>query len=217
MLDQEELKKYHSFLKKLAEPKERDDLFKEMSAIYENNERHKYSMITGFLYENKDNVSEYFTSISDNLRKYIDDKLCEECKNHNKQEKYEEYKKRLEKMLDHIELESIRLFHLQMVESNISESAKEISNVKEDINKRAGEISNVKEDIDKQKNQYITILGIFASIVLAFVGSFTFSNSIFSNMHQVGISKLAFTMCLNVVFFANILFFLFDFLEILTR
>lgn len=47
-----------------------------------------------------------------------------------------------------------------------------------------------RKEIDKIQRDYISILGIFASIILAFVGGMTFSSSVLANMHQNSIYKM---------------------------
>ncbi|HEC1774033.1 TPA: hypothetical protein R1721_001612, partial [Campylobacter lari] len=68
------------------------------------------------------------------------------------------------------------------------------------------------ERIKEIQKQYITILGIFASIVLTFVSSFAFSSSILSHMHQVSIYRLIFVILCIGLFVANILYGLYSFL-----
>lgn len=71
----------------------------------------------------------------------------------------------------------------------------------------------MKENLNKQQTQYITILGIFASIVLAFVGGLVFSTSALSNIDKASIYCLLFVVAFIALFFGNILYFLFDFLS----
>ncbi len=44
------------------------------------------------------------------------------------------------------------------------------------------------------EKEYITILGIFATIVISFVSGITFSTSVLQNMHSVGIYRLTFVL-----------------------
>lgn len=58
----------------------------------------------------------------------------------------------------------------------------------------ATSIEDTQYELQKQirsvEKEYISILGIFAAIVLAFVGGITFSTSILQNMHTVSIFRL---------------------------
>lgn len=48
----------------------------------------------------------------------------------------------------------------------------------------------LRKEIKSMEKEYITILGIFAAIILAFVGGITFSSSVLENMHTVSIFRL---------------------------
>lgn len=91
----------------------------------------------------------------------------------------------------------------------------------EKLEKKINAIQNknerLEEKLDKNQTQYITILGIFASIVLAFVGAFTFSTSVLSHMHQVSIYRLVFVILCIAFFISNILQGLFEFLTSITK
>lgn len=80
--------------------------------------------------------------------------------------KNKEIKLNLEKFYDHINLECIRL-------QDSNDKINRIKNVSKGLDRKYKEL---KENLNKQQTQYITILGIFASIVLAFVGGLVFSN-----------------------------------------
>ena len=62
------------------------------------------------------------------------------------------------------------------------------------INIFANSIEEAKENLQKQikgvEKEYITILGIFAAIVLAFVGGITFSTSVLQNISATSIFRL---------------------------
>lgn len=70
----------------------------------------------------------------------------------------------------------------------------------------AQRIVDAKMDLRKEikgiEKEYITILGIFAAIVLAFVGSFTFSTSVLNNIAEVNIVKLSMVaLIIGIIFF----------------
>lgn len=64
---------------------------------------------------------------------------------------------------------------------------------------------DMKKDIKSMEKEYITILGIFASIVLAFVGNFIFSSSVLQNITQTNIYHLLLTIDLLGFFFVTII------------
>ena len=62
------------------------------------------------------------------------------------------------------------------------------------------------------QTEYTTILGIFAAIILAFTGSFSFSSSVLENIHQASVYRLIIiTLIVGFVTF-NIICALFDFI-----
>lgn len=88
------------------------------------------------------------------------------------------------KIYDHFQLNLIQI-----------ENARAISEVK--IKSSVSQAMKIEtEDLHKEVNniqkEHITILGIFAAIILAFVGSFTFSTSVLSNVGKVNVFYLAF-------------------------
>ncbi|WQW10687.1 hypothetical protein KVK65_07000 [Helicobacter pylori] len=83
-------------------------------------------------------------------------------------------------------LECIRLQDFDEKMSRV----KDVSIRLNDLNKNYKKLS---EELNKQQTQYITILGIFASIVLTFVGGLAFSTSVLSNIDKS--ERLSFGFC----------------------
>lgn len=118
----------------------------------------------------------------------------------------ESIKPKLEKLYDRMDLECIRLQDFDEKMSRV----KDVSIRLNDLNKNYKKLS---EELNKQQTQYITILGIFASIVLTFVGGLAFSTSVLSNIDKANAYRLVFVMAFIALFFGNILYLLFSFLS----
>ncbi len=119
----------------------------------------------------------------------------------------ESIKPKLEKLYDHMNLECIRLQDFDEKMSRV----KDVSiKLEDDLNKNYKKLS---EELNKQQTQYITILGIFASIVLTFVAGLAFSTSVLSNIDKANAYRLVFVMAFMALFFGNILYLLFSFLS----
>lgn len=78
-------------------------------------------------------------------------------------------------------------------------------------------IADAKIDLQKEikgvEKEYITILGIFAAIILGFVGTFTFSTSVLNNVSDTNAFKLiGIALVVGLVFF-NIIYVLIQFLR----
>ncbi len=174
-----------------------DQIIKDLKEIYQGEYRHKYSKITTIILNSTRDREQAFMTLTQNIRtlKEIQD---------NKE--VESIKPKLEKLYDHMNLECIRLQDFDEKMSRV----KDVSIKLEDLNKNYKKLS---EELNKQQTQYITILGIFASIVLTFVGGLAFSTSVLSNIDKANAYRLVLVMTFIALFFGNILYLLFSFLS----
>lgn len=174
-----------------------DQIIKDLKEIYQGEYRHKYSKITTIILNSTRDREQAFMTLTQNIRtlKEIQD---------NKE--VESIKPKLEKLYDHMNLECIRLQDFDEKMSRV----KDVSIRLNDLNKNYKKLS---EELNKQQTQYITILGIFASIVLTFVGGLAFSTSVLSNIDKANAYRLVFVMAFMALFFGNILYLLFLFYQ----
>lgn len=81
----------------------------------------------------------------------------------------------------------------------------------------AHRIADAKVDLHSEikgvEKEYITILGIFAAIMLAFVGTFTFSTSVLNNVTDTNVYKLAVISIVIGFVFYNLVGMLIDFIK----
>ncbi|PAF41442.1 hypothetical protein [Helicobacter sp. 11S03491-1] len=206
--------KFEEFLKNISKDlNEEEDYQKviiEAKNVYKDDYRHPYSLITTYILKNTTN-DEDKERLSQNIRWMVSYIIKNQDKKH--KIKIEEDKKlltNLKKLEDHINLDFI---HLRYYEEKFSTFNVSLEKQKESLKVLVTTNEKLENDLKNQKNQYITILGIFASIVLAFVGVFTFSTSIFSNIDKSSIYRLIFVMAFIVCLFTNLLYFLFDFIK----
>lgn len=163
-----------------------DQIIKDLKEIYEGEYRHKYSKITTIILNSTRDKEQAFMTLTQNIRtlKEIQD---------NKE--VESIKPKLEKLYDHMNLECIRLQDFDEKMSRV----KDVSiKLEDDLNKNYKKLS---EELNKQQTQYITILGIFDSIVLTFVGGLAFSTSVLSNIDKANAYRLVFVMAFIALFF----------------
>ena len=97
----------------------------------------------------------------------------------------EDSKKLIVKIYDHFQLALHQIENVNNIFANSIEEAKE----------------NLQKQIKGVEKEYISILGIFAAVVLAFVGGITFSTSVLQNISAVSV----FRMLLVVDFLAFVL------------
>ncbi len=163
-----------------------DQIIKDLKEIYEGEYKHKYSKITTIILNSTRDKEQAFMTLTQNI------KTLKELQNN---QEVESIKPKLEKLYDHMNLECIRLQDFDEKMSRV----KDVSiKLEDDLNKNYKKLS---EELNKQQTQYITILGIFASIVLTFVGGLTFSTSVLSNIDKANAYRLVFVMAFIVLFF----------------
>lgn len=71
---------------------------------------------------------------------------------------------------------------------------------------------NLSNDIKNIEREYITILGIFASIVLAFVGGIVYSSSVLKYISEVSIYRLIFVVDLLAIVLLTVIYMLIAFI-----
>ncbi|GAA9910605.1 hypothetical protein VN0834_03290 [Helicobacter pylori] len=164
---------------------QKDQIIKDLKEIYKGEYKHKYSKITTIILNSTRDKEQAFMMLTQNIKalKEIQD---------NKE--VESIKPKLEKLYDHMNLECIRLQDFDEKMSRV----KDISIKLDNLNKNYKKLS---EELNKQQTQYITILGIFASIVLTFVGGLAFSTSVLSNIDKANAYRLVFVMAFIALFF----------------
>lgn len=70
----------------------------------------------------------------------------------------------------------------------------------------------IKNDMKIIEREYITILGIFATIVLSFVGGITFSSSVLQNLSSISIYRISFIVVCLAFVLINLIYMMFYFI-----
>ena len=173
-------------------------LKEELLRIYDKDFRHSYSDVTMYLF----NITEADYSKLEAMVSRIK-VILEEIDDRG-------LRGRIFKLYDHLNLELVRLKYLLPKIQDTNSKIQEADNRVDDLTKQTNDIKKNAEDM--QKN-YITILGIFASIVLAFVSSLAFSTSVLQNIDKASIYRLIAVISLIAIFIVNILNSLFSFIK----
>ena len=119
----------------------------------------------------------------------------------------EDTRKIVIKIYDHVQLATYQIENASNIFGN------SIVDVKDKFSQEIAEIE--KEFRDELKNiekGYITILGIFASIVLAFVGTITFTTSVLQNIDKASIFRLILIVDLIGIVVINVIYLLISFI-----
>lgn len=105
------------------------------------------------------------------------------------------------------EYESLRIGHTRKLIGTLETSLKK--NFENTIKQKAEELENrFMGELEKSKTQYITILGIFAAVVMTFAGGLNFSSSVLANIDKAGILKLLVMASLIAMLIMNLMYFL---------
>ncbi len=116
--------------------------------------------------------------------------------------------KQINKLYDHINLEIARMSYFNQTEMRTQEELKKVSETLSEIENNVCDMEDTIEKADEMQKQYITILGIFASIVLAFTGGIAFSTSVLENLAQASIYRTAFVAVVLSFALTNIIYIL---------
>lgn len=136
------------------------------------------------------------------------------------------------KLLDHTNLEIARINYtktlnndtkseLARAKSLVDMLCKQIENVnvknKEFEERLKSESANTKKEIEDNhktmQNEYVTILGIFAAIVLAFTGGLAFSSSVLNNIAKSSAYRICIVAFIIGIVFFNLIWILIDFIR----
>lgn len=202
--------------------------------IYTDGYRHSYYIISSAISEvyraqGTDHGIEFTQSLNDNV-KSVKNKIAKECNEH--------VNKCLEKLYDHVKLETSRLSQeieridelnakIEQYSSLETELKTAMEKVTEATDKaetaiiKAKEVTkeeeNIKKDVESMQKEYITILGVFASIVLTFTGGIAFSTSVLENIANASIYRtIIIALIIGLILF-NVVFTLFYYISYLTK
>lgn len=176
-----------------------EDLYYESDDIYF---RHFYSdiflVLTQLQTENEaqsDNNVGSTQTLADNLAL-----LTDNCENLHTDENGINIEPYLKKLNDHVSLEMARFNYFEQkynnmeVSSNVKELNSRIDEMKQNSNEYSSQINRLKQKLNSAQQEYVAILGVFAAIILAFVGGITFSTSVLQNFDSVSIYRLLLTI-----------------------
>lgn len=125
----------------------------------------------------------------------------------------------INKLYDHVNLDIARIAYsdaadrrisgessLETLQTQINTFHTEVQAINKDFEATEKKLSDVENKLGNSQKEYISILGIFAAVVLAFTGGIAFSTSVLNNIAQasiyrtVGISLIIGLVLINVLF-----------------
>ena len=141
------------------------------------------------------------------------------------------------KLYDHVSLEIARISYSDAGDRNVSqegavasieakvvkleqESEQVLSGIRDGVAKAIDSQSQIqkelveqKEEIGRQQREYISILGIFASIVLAFTTGIAFSTSVLENINAVSVYRMIIVVLIIGLVLVNTMYGLFYYID----
>lgn len=127
----------------------------------------------------------------------------------------------IKKLYDHVSLDIARILYSESEdrktagEKSITEIKAQLNKINDDLGKTVNEQKDVKEELGKQQKEYVAILGIFASVVLAFTGGIAFSTSVLENIDSVSAYRIIIVALIIGLVLINIIFALFYYIGLL--
>lgn len=125
--------------------------------------------------------------------------------------------KQINKLYDHINLEISRLNYSKQIEVGTQMQLDNVSDALAEIERNVEHMEDAVEKADDIQKQYITILGIFASIVLAFTGGIAFSTSVLQNIAKASIYRISLISIILAFALTNLIYILTRFIMEITK
>lgn len=103
---------------------------------------------------------------------------------------------------------------IEQLQKQLEESKKFSEEANQSFKDKSEQLSlEIQEGQKKMQNEYITILGIFAAIVLSFTGGMMFTSSVLENMHRSSIYRVVFITLIIGCILYNLIWLLIDFIR----
>lgn len=121
-----------------------------------------------------------------------------------------EIMKKFAKLLDHISLERLRLSRMEKIKYIEDKVIKEMTDTKSMIESKQIEMREIQQQVTHVHSETITILGIFAGLVIGFATSFQLLAKSFENLNDVKFYKeISYLAVIGIILFDCIFFLLF--------
>ena len=121
--------------------------------------------------------------------------------------------KSINKLYDHVNLDCSRLSYSKKIENNSLTKINQMEAVVKNSTEKMDKLNKEVGKIDGMQKEYISILGIFSAVILAFTGGMTFSVSVLENINKASIYRISLiTLIIGLVFY-NLIFILLEFIR----
>ena len=218
-----------SSLDVLKSPYKRSEIYTRLESLYHNTDfRHYYSDIFSVLTTIKqDNTLGDIDILGQNLTII---KNGYKSINKDADGNQIDIQKQINKLFDHVSLDIARISYsdaanrqsvqdskINDIKREINETQQRVDSMLNDIEVSQINIKTTQDRINNAQKEYVTILGIFAAVVITFVGGIAFSTSVLQNIHQSSIYRIVFICLLIGLVLLNVICALFYFIERLVK
>ena len=131
--------------------------------------------------------------------------------------------KELKKLYDHVSLDIARMTYSDAGDYRISgkKTVQELQSRVETLTAEINEAHEKQEEMNKelksQQREYVAILGIFAAVVITFIGGLAFSTSVLNNIDKVSTAKLMMIALTIGLVLVHVIFGLFHYVDMLVN
>ena len=203
---------YHNAIEAIDNDKIReisDKYFLKFKSFYIRIDRHRYSDISKHL---SDKTPDVFDRLREGMGQILEDARKNLYDQDETEPQNKECYKKIIKLADHIELESSRLSSIYQIKVVSAEANATYNESNKLLERAKTSIGDTEEKAGKLSQQLISILGIFAGIVVTFSFATSTIGEALSNLTNVNITQLGFIVCLLGVVFANVVAILMSFI-----
>lgn len=225
--EKEDRKKFKDILVSLSKSQDTlqnesdlNDIFNRLERLYwsqntDNKFRHYYSDIFSILTTVQQDDTGNMEVLGQNLGIILKNYSP---KNKDSSGKLIDISEKIKKLYDHVNLEIARISYTEVTNEKFL-TKDEINNLKAIVNnatlkteetQKKSEVITTK--INNLQKEYVTILGIFAAVVLTCVGGIVFSASVLQNIDKASIYRIALVILLIGAVLINVFYFLFSFI-----
>ena len=172
----------------------------ELKEIYSSDFRHSYSEFFPLILHIQDEKTEYSLDyLSENLeslRTYVDTDFLDGTK------EFKDMNKNFDKLCDHLNLEIGRVTYYSQNEKRTEDLSKRMESANKDMGEATIKLEKASKKAESIQTELLSILSIFAAIVIAFSGGLSFLGGTLSGASETYICKmiLLLLMCGFVLF-----------------
>lgn len=205
-----------SYLREMAKDilnkQELQNMLAKLEVLYSEKFRHSYSEFFNLILDlGKDESGYDLTYLATNLMELT--ALLDSTMESKPNSKRKSFSKSLAKLSDHINLEIGRWNYYQSRDEKIQLTEMKIIALNKETSEASKETKKLKRQLDNSQKEYISILGIFSSVVLTFTAGIAFSTSVLENIHQASVYRLVLGVLLIAFVLINVIFLLFHYVD----